>query len=269
MAATKGKRASPGPARPKTKTVKPRTVPATAAPPPHWTPVAPAAPTAAAPRPEWTPAAPAAPAVAPPWPAQRPTADLARALTWLIVATLAYGAVNFVILLTVEFRFSLIMLLGMASFLLSVPTIIVFCMWLHRTLSNARDRAPLAGIHPGWAVGSFFVPFVQLVVPLLEVRRAWVADTGRPGTLVVVWLVAWSLLTLTGFVTGIASAVDSVQQALDDDQADETVQERQEAAVRAQRPYQGMSLALNIVAGVALILVARQWTALQGGAPAS
>ena len=57
-----------------------------------------------------------------------------------------------------------------------IATVIVFLMWLYRSCNNLRalgfGRRQIS-YSPGWAVGSFFVPFVNLVVPYRAVRELW------------------------------------------------------------------------------------------------
>lgn len=65
-------------------------------------------------------------------------------------------------------------LLLIINFLLYLATIVAFLLWLYRAHSNLR---PL-GAHqlestPGWAVGSFFIPFLNLVRPYKAVRELW------------------------------------------------------------------------------------------------
>lgn len=66
--------------------------------------------------------------------------------------------------------------LGLFQFLVYIATVVVFLMWLYRSYENLRAF----GVPPheikyssGWAVGSFFVPFVSLVVPYRAVRELW------------------------------------------------------------------------------------------------
>ncbi len=71
----------------------------------------------------------------------------------------------------VELLHALVLLL---NFLVYVGSVITFLLWLHRAYSNLR---PLGATHteftPGWAVGSFFIPFVNLVRPYKAVRELW------------------------------------------------------------------------------------------------
>jgi len=57
-----------------------------------------------------------------------------------------------------------------------VATIIIFLMWLYRCYTNlpafVAYRANI-GYSPGWAVGSFFVPFANLFVPYQATKELW------------------------------------------------------------------------------------------------
>src|SRR6266571_8305121 len=65
-------------------------------------------------------------------------------------------------------------LIGVFQIILYVATAVVFLMWLSRSYRNlsALSSSPRA-YSPGWAVGSFFVPFLNLVRPLQIVRELW------------------------------------------------------------------------------------------------
>jgi hypothetical protein len=72
----------------------------------------------------------------------------------------------------------LLLLLGwLGAFLIYVALAVAFLVWLHRVSKNVPALGnPKSGVEhsPGWAVGSFFVPFVNLVVPYRAVREVWV-----------------------------------------------------------------------------------------------
>jgi hypothetical protein len=54
---------------------------------------------------------------------------------------------------------------------------ILFLIWFHRAYKNLR---PLGAVNltysPGWAVGGFFVPFLNLVRPFQVMREIWKAS---------------------------------------------------------------------------------------------
>ena len=65
-------------------------------------------------------------------------------------------------------------LIGILQFLLFLGTAVAFLMWFHRAHKNLTS---LGGrdlkYSPGWAVGGFFVPFLNLVRPLQVMREIW------------------------------------------------------------------------------------------------
>ncbi len=58
--------------------------------------------------------------------------------------------------------------------LVLVITAVLFFIWLHRVNKNLR---PLGALYveftPGWAVGWFFIPFANLVMPYRVVKEVW------------------------------------------------------------------------------------------------
>ncbi len=65
-------------------------------------------------------------------------------------------------------------LIGVLQFLLVLGTAVAFLMWFQRAHKNLPG---LGGrelkYSPGWAVGGFFVPFLNLVRPLQVMREVW------------------------------------------------------------------------------------------------
>ncbi len=117
-------------------------------------------------------------------------------------------------------------LISVCDLLLFVPTAIVFLMWTHRA---SRNLPALGGrdlqFTPGWAVGWFFVPFLNLVRPyqvMAEISRE--SDphraTGgfgvakRTAAIVGVW---WSIFIARGIIWRVAQVLDDhgAQQTLD------------------------------------------------------
>jgi hypothetical protein len=86
-----------------------------------------------------------------------------------------------------ELARGLIGLLLIPCFVVGVPA---FLMWFH--LAARRAQALGANIQgtPGYAVGSFFIPFIGLVHPY-RVARALLTTAGQPTGVVTVWQVGW------------------------------------------------------------------------------
>jgi hypothetical protein len=65
---------------------------------------------------------------------------------------------------------------ALATLFVFIALVIAFLVWLHRAaknvpaLGNAKSKVEYG---PGWAVGSFFIPFVNLVVPYKAVKEIW------------------------------------------------------------------------------------------------
>ena len=112
-------------------------------------------------------------------------------------------------------------LIGVLQVLLFLGTAAAFLVWFHR----AHKNLPALGVRqlkytPGWAVGGFFVPFLNLVRPLQVMREVWngsdpeglergsidggFVNRTQPGTpLLVGWW--WALFLVSGFLGNMAA----------------------------------------------------------------
>ncbi|MGW3102435.1 DUF4328 domain-containing protein [Streptomyces sp. NPDC001100] len=87
-------------------------------------------------------------------------------------------------------------LISMIFVYLMTVTIVLFLVWLARSRRNAQELSPEATLpSPGWTIGAWFIPLVNLVVPrgiVLAVGRAgsvsW--EERRDTTLVNLWWAA-------------------------------------------------------------------------------
>jgi hypothetical protein len=65
-------------------------------------------------------------------------------------------------------------MIGILQVVLQLVTVIAFLVWFHRSHRNlsalGNERLKYT---PGWAVGGFFVPFLNLVRPLQVMREIW------------------------------------------------------------------------------------------------
>jgi hypothetical protein len=60
------------------------------------------------------------------------------------------------------------------TLLLTLATIVVFIIWFHRAATNNEvlgRREPRYS--PGWAIGSWFIPFANFVIPVLIAQDLW------------------------------------------------------------------------------------------------
>ena len=68
------------------------------------------------------------------------------------------------------------LLVGIGNLLVYVSLVVAFLVWLHRAsrnvpaLGNPKSKVEFT---PGWAVGWFFIPFANLVMPYRAVREVW------------------------------------------------------------------------------------------------
>lgn len=99
----------------------------------------------------------------------------------------------------------LVLGLALLEFAVYVATVVFFLMWLYRSHENLMafgvSRTELE-YSSGWAVGSFFVPFVCLIVPYRGVREVWKKSVPHqssmfsdpsPPAIFPVWWAAWLL----------------------------------------------------------------------------
>lgn len=63
--------------------------------------------------------------------------------------------------------------LGLATIAVYIATVVVFLMWLYRVSNNVAAFGATTQHSSGWAVGSFFVPIVNLFVPYQAVKDIW------------------------------------------------------------------------------------------------
>ena len=106
----------------------------------------------------------------------------------------------------------LMVLIGLLAFVVYVTTVVFFLMWLYRANNNLKRFNSWARLEysAGWAVGSFFVPFANLIVPYRAVREVWqksgtpeesvYAEPSPPGFFPV-WWVVW---LFSGFADNIS-----------------------------------------------------------------
>ena len=210
----------------------------------------------------------------------QPTRGLADLLPLLLAATVGLSAVSLLLQLLLpdwgmpDASTGLVLGQGLFSLVsggVSIALVIVFCMWLYRTLTNAKQRHPAAAIKPGWAVGSLFVPFAHFVVPYFEVRRGWQAQVSPDSGPLAAWFVPWSLALAVGYVSGVLAGVISFRGALSAGLNGQTADLG--AVYDDLRPWMlavgAVSLVLNGLAAFFLTRVVRQWTALQEERPVS
>ena len=107
----------------------------------------------------------------------------------------------------------LIFLLGLLEFFIYITTVVFFLMWLYRAANNLRAFNPGGRTEytPGFAVGSFFIPFANLAVPYWAVKEVWKKSSppaeahlsGTPG----IFPAWWTFWLLSAFANNISFRV--------------------------------------------------------------
>lgn len=68
---------------------------------------------------------------------------------------------------------------AIAMLFMMIVCIVVVGMWIYRASANAHALSDEMTISPGWAVGWYFVPFMNLVRPYQAMREIWLASHFR------------------------------------------------------------------------------------------
>jgi hypothetical protein len=82
-------------------------------------------------------------------------------------------------------------LLGIEN-LVTLVAMITFLVWIHRVFVAIRESGRTTSWSPGWAVGGWFLPLANAVIPWLTVRDALKA-LGKPTALAGAWWLTWLL----------------------------------------------------------------------------
>ncbi|MEP6920968.1 MAG: DUF4328 domain-containing protein [bacterium] len=75
---------------------------------------------------------------------------------------------------------------GLIQFVVFVATVVFFLVWLYRAHENLMAfgvKGNSLEYSSGWAVGSFFVPFVSLVVPYRAIKELWTKSVPNSASL--------------------------------------------------------------------------------------
>ncbi|TCO54982.1 uncharacterized protein DUF4328 [Actinocrispum wychmicini] len=77
-----------------------------------------------------------------------------------------------------------------------LATAVVFMIWQYRLAMNAQATGQL-GLGPGWAIGAWFIPVANFIMPALQMRGSARASGFRPPAVVVVWAVVFAASSVT------------------------------------------------------------------------
>jgi len=117
-----------------------------------------------------------------------------------------------------------VFLLAVFSLIIYLTTVVFFCVWLYRAYDNlpAFNQWNRPEHSPGWAVGSFFVPFVNLVIPYRAVRETWqksrtpeeahLSEPAPPASFPI-WWTFWLLASFAGNISMRASFNERVSES--------------------------------------------------------
>ncbi|HLP13417.1 MAG TPA: DUF4328 domain-containing protein [Flavobacteriales bacterium] len=159
-------------------------------------------------------------------------------------------------------------LMGISG-LVGIAAIVFVCMWFYRAhLNNHYAGINYLKYSPGWCVGWFFIPFVQLVMPFLTTREIWKASasinspqehTSWLGNKVSPWISVWYFSFLTSLVVSIGigfSDFDAALRYTTDADAALRYYRLQAYSQLAQIPFHTLS-------GIALIIFSKKITDTQ------
>lgn len=82
---------------------------------------------------------------------------------------------------------------------LALASIVVVLVFLHGAFTALRGRAHFS---PGMAVGGWFIPIANFVIPALVLRDGWRASAGSGGGIAFLWMIAWWLTTTISMLEG-------------------------------------------------------------------
>ena len=116
------------------------------------------------------------------------------------------------------------LLVAILEFIVYLTTVVFFLMWLYRAYNNLRAFDPNRALDSsaGWAVGSFFVPFVNLIVPYRAVKEVW-QKSGPPNEAFLsepsppayfpIWWLFWLLSSFAGNISRRVSFNENVPES--------------------------------------------------------
>jgi hypothetical protein len=139
--------------------------------------------------------------------------------------------------------------------LLALAIGVVFIVWQYRHAKNAENLGQSGGLGAGWAIGGWFVPFANLVLPAVQIFRSGQVSDDRPGrgpVIVVPWAI---LLGLAWLLQGVEAGLSPTDEFL-------TTPSDIEAAA-ASDVVGGFAMLVLIAAAVLCIVMVRSLTTRQ------
>ena len=96
----------------------------------------------------------------------------------------------------------------MGTQILLLAMLVTFLIWTYRAMSNVHALGANGVESPGWTVGSFFIPFVNFVVPYKAMSQIWRASLSasrwqeESASIVGLWWAIWLIVGIGGVIIG-------------------------------------------------------------------
>jgi len=154
---------------------------------------------------------------------------------------------------------------GLAAFasLAGLAAAVVALVWIYRTVANVRATGVPMKHSPGWAVGCWFIPFANFVLPYFPMREAWTKSRLGSTALLAGWWAAW----VTHFVAMLVLIVWGIKTGWP---YRDQVPQGEWAEAPLPSGFQAFGVLVNLVqavaAGLFAVVVAR-FTKAQAGPP--
>ena len=139
----------------------------------------------------------------------RDAGALATGVQALLYADAAFAALAALLIFSgADAAGDAVALFFLAQFVVLVGGAVLFLVWLFRANANARALgADDMMVSPGWAVGWWFVPLANLVMPFVAMRELWKASAAprdwqmeRASASIPFWWGCWILSNLAGVI---------------------------------------------------------------------
>lgn len=148
-----------------------------------------------------------------------------------------------------------------------LATAVVFIIWFHRARSNSEAwQGPQATMSKGWAIGGWFIPLANFVIPQIVANDIWNRSDARAATpggqatgkgLMWGW---WLTFAGAGLLLGISTAVRETEEDFEDGKVS---LEDYVDSYELGDSLAGTSSLIRIAAAVLAILVVQRITAMQ------
>jgi hypothetical protein len=95
--------------------------------------------------------------------------------------------------------------------LAGIALIVIYCMWIYRASSNLYALNPnfMGQYSPGWAVGWWFIPFVNIVIPYFVVKEIYLQSMPetepRSSGILLLWWLTYLLRPFPALIVGLAT----------------------------------------------------------------